>query len=216
MLTHTVFITGGTGYIGSRLIDALLERGHTVRALARRTSFEKLSTGCAYAIGDALNRSTYANQIVPADTFVHLVGTPNPSPWHAEKFRDVDLASAREAIAAARESGINHFIYVSVAHPAPLMGAYIAARMEAELLLRESGMKATILQPWYVLGPGHRWPLLLLPFYWIGALLPPTRAAAGRLGLVTIGQMIRALVDAVQHPPAKVRTLTVPDIRRFG
>ncbi|MBA3560476.1 MAG: NAD-dependent epimerase/dehydratase family protein [Gemmatimonadaceae bacterium] len=36
MLTHTVFITGGTGYIGSRLIDALLADGHTVRALARR------------------------------------------------------------------------------------------------------------------------------------------------------------------------------------
>lgn len=213
-MTHTVFITGGTGYIGSRLIDALLERGHTVRALARRTSLEKLSTGCAYATGDALNRSTYASQIIPADTFVHLVGSPSPSPWHKEKFRAVDLASAREAIAAARESGIHHFIYVSVAHPAPIMADYVAARVEAEELLRDSGMKVTILQPWYVLGPGRRWPLVLLPLYWIATLLPPTRAAARRLGLVTITQMIAALVNAVQRPPAKSRTLTVPDIRR--
>jgi len=66
-----------------------------VRALARRTSLEKLSTGCAYA---------------------------------------------------------TDFIYVSVAHPAPVMSDYIAARLEAEALLRDSGMKVTILQPWYVLG----------------------------------------------------------------
>ena len=214
-MTHTVFITGGTGYIGSRLIDALLERGHTVRALARRTSLERLSTGCTVATGDALDHSTYANQITPADTFVHLVGARSPGPWDKEKFRDVDLTSAREAIAAALESGIHHFIYISVAHPAPMMADYISARLEAEALLRKSGMKTTILQPWYVLGPGRRWPLVLLPLYWLARLVPPARAAARRLGLVTITQMIAALVDAVQHPPANVRILTVPDIRGF-
>ena len=147
---------------------------------------------------------------------MHLVGSSNPGPWHKEKFRAVDLASAREAIAAALESGIYHFIYVSVAHPAPIMADYISARLEAEALLRDSGMKVTILQPWYVLGPGRRWPLILLPLYWVAILLPPTRAAARRLGFVTITQMIAALVEAVQRPPTKIRTLTVADIRRAG
>jgi uncharacterized protein YbjT (DUF2867 family) len=62
----------------------------------------------------------------------------------------------RASVSAASKAGIQHFIYVSVAHPAPVMKAYIAARSEAESLLKQSGLNSTILRPWYVLGPGHR------------------------------------------------------------
>jgi len=75
----------------------------------------------------------------------------------------VDLASIKAAVAAAVRAGVHHFIYVSVAHPAPVMHAYIAAREGGEALVRSSGIRATILRPWYILGPGHRWPYLLLP-----------------------------------------------------
>jgi len=56
-------------------------------------------------------------------------------------------------------------MYVSVAHPAPVMNAYIEPRMEVEAAIRAAGLNATILRPWYVLGPRHRWPYVLLPFY---------------------------------------------------
>jgi len=45
------------------------------------------------------------------------------------------------------------------------MRAYIAVRKECEAILAASGLTTTILRPWYVLGPGHRWPVILLPFY---------------------------------------------------
>ena len=64
----------------------------------------------------------------------------------------------------------------------PMMKAYIQVRSECEAMIRESGMNATILRPWYVLGPGHRWPYLLLPVYKIMELAagdPPGCDTAG-------------------------------------
>jgi uncharacterized protein YbjT (DUF2867 family) len=94
------------------------------------------------------------------------------------------------------------------------MRAYVEARRDAEHIIRASGIPATFLRPWYVLGPGHYWPIVLLPFYAILQRIPRTRDAALRLGFVNIEQMTRALVLAVQDPPPEVRIVEVPAIRR--
>ena len=213
---HCVFVTGGTGYVGRPLITRLLERGHEVRALVRPGSEAKLPTGCQPVFGDALDGSSYAGHIKPSDTFVQLVGVAHPNPRKAAEFRSIDLASGRGAIEAAGAAGVQHFVYVSVAHPAPVMKAYIQVRSECEATIRQSGMNATILRPWYVLGPGHRWPYLLLPMYKIMEWLPATRPGAIRLGLVTLEQMCQALVHAVETPPQGVRIVEVAQIRDPG
>lgn len=199
--------------MGSRLIPLLLARGHKIRALTRKGSETKLPSGCEIVFGNALEKESFATQISPSDTFIQLVGVAHPSPSKGEQFRAVDLVSARASVAAAAEAKIQHFIYVSVAHPAPMMKDYIAVRAEGESLLRATGMNATILRPWYVLGPGHRWPYTLLPAYWICELLPWTREGARRLGLVTLKQMLSALVRAVENPAAGTRIIEVPEIR---
>jgi uncharacterized protein YbjT (DUF2867 family) len=95
-----------------------------------------------------------------------------------------------------------------------MMKDYLTARAEGESLLRATGMNSTILRPWYVLGPGHHWPYALMPTYWICELLPPTRASARRVGLVTLNQMLSALVQAVETPTSGIRTIEVPEIRK--
>jgi len=211
--SRRVFITGGTGYLGSSLIPILLERGHRVRALVRPNSQGKVTAGCEVVSGDPLDANSYRNLIRPADTFIHLVGVPRPSPSKGEQFRAVDLVSAREAINVAAELGMRHFIYLSVAHPAPMMKSYIAVRSECEQLIHQQRLNATILRPWYVLGPGHRWPYTLLPFYKVMEWLPFTRKGAQRLGLVTLEQMVLALVEAVESPALGVRIVEVSEIR---
>jgi len=210
---RSVFITGGTGYMGQRLIPRLLERGHNVRALVRSGSEVRLPKGCTPVFGNALDSTTYASQIAPADTFVQLVGVAHPSPAKAAQFRQIDLPSGVGAVHAAKSAGIRHFIYLSVAHPAPMMHAYIAVRTECEAAIEAAGLNASILRPWYVLGPGHRWPYLLIPIYRVAEWIPPTRKGALRLELVTLEQMIRALILAVETPASGRKLMGVPEIR---
>jgi uncharacterized protein YbjT (DUF2867 family) len=214
-VARDVFVLGGTGYIGTRLIAALLFRGHRVRALTREASASRVPPGATPVPGDALSAESVTTSLRPGDTLVHLIGTPHPSPSKAAEFQRVDLASARAAATAARDGRAAHVVYVSVAQPAPIMKAYVEARAEAERAFLAAGVPATFLRPWYVLGPGHWWPVLLLPFYLAGSLLPASREGARRLGLVTIRQMLDALVWSVENPSEDAaRVLDVPAIRK--
>jgi uncharacterized protein YbjT (DUF2867 family) len=208
-----IFITGGTGYMGQRLIPRLLARGHEVRALVRPGSEKKLPAGCTPIIGNALVGATYTGQISPADIFVQLVGAAHPSPAKAAEFKRIDLPAGLAAVQAAKTAGVRHFVYVSVAHPAPTMHAYIAVRAQCEAAIESAGLDATILRPWYVLGPRHRWPYLLLPVYKFAELLPQTRNGARRLGVVTLEQMLNALTFAVENPTEGRRVFSVGEIR---
>lgn len=208
-----VFLTGASGFMGQRLGAELGRRGHKVRGLVRPGAEGRVGQGVEAVAGDALDASTYRGLVTGFDTFVQLVGVAHPSPAKAAQFRSIDLVSARAGIAAAVSAGVRHFVYVSVAHPAPVMREYIAVRTEAEESIRAAGLNATVLRPWYVLGPGRRWPLMLLPMYWLLGVLPPTRQSARRLGLVTQEQMIETMVRAVENPPAGIRVLEVAQIR---
>jgi uncharacterized protein YbjT (DUF2867 family) len=172
-----------------------------------------LPTGPTPIVGDVLSRASFTPAIAPDSVVVHLVGTPHPSPSKAAQFEAVDFVSVRECIAAAQSAGARHIVYVSVAHPARVMHAYVDARVRGEALLRESGITHTVLRPWYVLGPGHRWAYALLPAYWLLEALPSTREGARRLGMVTLAQMIAALVWAVETAGRESRVGGVPEIR---
>jgi uncharacterized protein YbjT (DUF2867 family) len=210
-----ICITGGTGYIGSRLIPVLTERGHRLTAIVRPGSEKQIADNVSQVTADPLIENSYTDSIRGCDTFIHLIGVPHPSPAKAAQFRAIDLPSIRVAVKAARDAGIRHFIYLSVAQPAPMMEDFIAVRAEGEALLRACEMNGTFVRPWYVLGPGHWWPYAILPFYWIAELLPPTRESAKRLGLITISQMLGALVWSVDNPANGVRILDVPKIRQL-
>ena len=215
-MQRNIFITGGTGYIGSRLVPELVRRGHTVRALVRAGSEGKLPKGATAVVGNALDGSTFAERVAPSDTFIQLVGVAHPSPSKEEEFRSIDLVSVRESVAAARAAGIEHFIYLSVAQPAPIMRAYVDVRAEGERLARGAGFRVTFVRPWYVLGPGHRWPYIILPLYWLWMLSPKSRETARRLYPVKLKQVLRALADAVDAPPEEVRIIEAPEMRESG
>ncbi len=163
-----------------------------------------------------LDAASLTPHLHAGDTVVQLVGVPKPAPWKGPQFRAVDLVAGRASIDAAKAAEVEHFVYVSVAHPAPIMKDYIAVRCECEARLNTAGLRATILRPWYILGPGHWWPVVLQPVYRLMEMIPSTWDTARRLGLVTIHDMLTALVWSIEHPPESIRVIEVPEISRLG
>src|SRR5215831_11851507 len=107
-----IFVTGATGYMGSRLVRDLVKSGQQVRALARRDA----DLPCDIVRGDALDSESYAGAVRGCEQFVHLVGVAHPAPWKEAQSHAIDLVSLREAVKAATQAGVEHFVYVSVAH----------------------------------------------------------------------------------------------------
>lgn len=207
-----VFIAGATGFLGSQLACALVARGHSVTALTRQHSVHKLPPGVCPIIGDPLQPESFASAASECETYVHLIGVHKPAPWKGAAFRAVDLLTLEAAVAIAARAPRPHFVYVSVAQPAPIMRSYIEVRQQCEAAIRDAGLTATILRPWYVMGPGRRWPLLLKPAYWAGERMGADWTR--RLGLLTQQQMLGAMTWAIENPGSRV--LEVDAIRQFG
>lgn len=215
-MNNKIFITGGTGYIGSRVIPELIKNGFEVNALVRKGSEKKLAGGCNIIFGNALDKNSYKDKVIGCDTFIHLIGVHHPGPGKKDEFKKIDLVSIEQAVPAAVDAGIKHFIYLSVAHPAPIMKDFIEVRMKGEDLIRQSGMNASFIRPWYVLGPGHYWPYVLIPFYKLFEIIPSTKESAHRLGLVKIGQMVNCITFAALNPPNGIKVYDTSAIRTFN
>jgi uncharacterized protein YbjT (DUF2867 family) len=146
---------------------------------------------------------------------VQLLGVPHPSPRKKEQFYKIDLPSVKASADAAALAGVSHFVYVSVAMTeSSIMKEFQAVRKEGEEYIRAKGLPCTFIRPWYVLGPGHWWPVLLLPVYALAQLVPSWRVKAKAFGLVSIRQMIATLVKAVEAEPKTLRVIEIAQIRK--
>ncbi len=210
-----VFITGATGYIGKRLTKLLTQRRHTVTALVRKGSEHKVPAGVNVVTGDPFDPTSFQQFIPAGSVVVQLLGVSHPSPKKAQQFKDIDLQSVKATADAASAAGAAHFIYVSVAmEPSKLMQAYQEVRKEGEAWCRYKKLNCTFIRPWYVLGPGHWWPVILLPLYGLAEIIPSWRKKARAKALVTINQMLAALVNAVEAESSSLRILEIKDIRK--
>lgn len=211
-----VFITGGTGYLGKRLINQLLKLDYEVKALCRKGSEMKLPKACIAVAGNPFDAESFQSQIPAGCTFIQLLGVPHPSPKKKHLFEIIDLASAKASVQAAKAASCKHFVYISVAQePTKIMMNYQQCRAQAENLIKDSGLKATILRPWYIIGPGHYWPLFFLPVFKMLEWLPATSARAKALRLVYLKQMLATLIKAVENPTKQgIKVVEIAEIRK--
>lgn len=210
-----VFITGGTGYMGRRLVKKLVSLGYDVTALVRKGSEDKLPKGVRAIIADPFDAASFQPWIKKGSVFVQLLGVNRPSPRKKAQCREVDLRSAKISADAALAAGASHFVYVSVAMTEwNAMKDYQQIRKEGEAYVYAKGLPCTFVRPWYILGPGHWWPLLLLPVYTLAKLKPEWHRKAKAFSLVRLGQTLRILVKAIESPAPPRRIVEVQHIKR--
>jgi uncharacterized protein YbjT (DUF2867 family) len=210
-----IFITGATGYMGSRLTKKLLQRGHKVITLVRKGSEHKVPAGAETVVADPFDANSFQQFIPKGSVFIQLLGVSHPSPKKAAQFREIDLRSVKASVDAAANAGVSHFIYVSVAmSPSKIMKAYQDVRKEGEEYCKSKGLNCTFIRPWYVLGPGHWWPVIFYPFYGIAELVPSWRKQARSKALVTIHQMLNTLVSAVETNSEVLKIAEIKNIRK--
>ncbi len=165
-----IFITGGTGYIGKRLIKALVKEGDfEIKALVRKQSAHKLPPGCEPVLGDALDSRSYLDKIPERAIFIHLVGVPPPLPAKSRNSAKLMVYRYGRRLLPAVQAHVRHFIYMSVSqYPSSIMKDYQLVRFMGEKLVKGTGIPCSFVRPWYVLGPGSWWPVMLLPFLLAG------------------------------------------------
>jgi nucleoside-diphosphate-sugar epimerase len=183
-----IAITGGTGFVGSRLIALAVEAGHKVRALTRREQIER--EHISWVRGDLENQAALASLAEGADAVIHVAGVVN-APDRAG-FARGNIEGTRNMLAAAEGAGVRRFVHVSsLAAREPEMSAYGWSKAEGDKLVEDSLLETSIVRPPAIYGPGDMEMLELFKLAKKGvALLPP----GGRISVIEVGDLGRLLL----------------------
>ncbi len=149
-----VLVTGATGYIGSRLVPRLLEKGHGVRCLARNP--EKLSLsrspGVEVVRGDVLVPESLPGALAGIDVAYYLVHSMTTS---SGAFREKDRLAAAHFARAAGEAGLQRIIYLGgLGHDGPNLSKHLRSRQETGDVLRQGPVPVTELRAAIIVGAG--------------------------------------------------------------
>jgi len=150
-----VFVTGGTGFVGNYVVEALLEEGHQVRCLVRPGSEKKLRAikDVEIVYGNILERQL-KDKIKGCNAIVHLVGIIREFPKEGITFKKLHYEATVNIVEAAKAASVKRFIHMS-ALGASIEGktAYFRTKAQAEAYVRESGLTYTIFRPSVIYGP---------------------------------------------------------------
>ena len=156
-----VFLTGGTGFIGSHILQTLLARGHQVRALTRKPGAHAAVTGVEWVAGDVADAGSLAGLADGCEAVVHLVGIIEERRSRGITFEAIHHVGTRNVVDAARSAGIKRFVNMS-ANGARANGvsAYQTTKWKAEEYVRRAGFDHyVIFRPAVIFGdPGPEHP----------------------------------------------------------
>jgi nucleoside-diphosphate-sugar epimerase len=197
-------ITGGTGFVGSHLIDAAVAAGHEVKALTRREQPER--DRVEWVAGDLGTREALESLVDGIDSIIHVAGTISAP--DAAGFERGNVAGTLAMLAAATAGGVRRFVHVSsLAAREPKLSLYGASKARAETLLMSSGLDWAMVRPPAVYGPGDRETLELFRMAKLGLMLMPPK---GRVSVIHADDLAQLLL-ALAAPTAPANILIEPD-----
>jgi len=199
-----ISITGGTGFVGSHVINAALAAGHEVRALTRRDQPPR--DRLEWISGDLADRAAVHQLVHDSDAVIHVAGVVNAP--DAAGFEAGNVAGTLAMLAAATAGGARRFVHVSsLAAREPQLSLYGASKARAEELVESSGLDWAIVRPPAVYGPGDKEMLELFKMARRGLVLLPPK---GRMSLIHVEDLARLLLSLTARGSPK-KLLIEPD-----
>ncbi|NNE24165.1 MAG: NAD-dependent epimerase/dehydratase family protein [Rhizobiales bacterium] len=194
-MTRIIALTGGSGFVGRRLIPRLTETGVTVRLLARDPArLGEQANGARIVLGDLADRKALDTLVSGADAVIHMAGAI-AAPDRAT-FDRVNVKGTASIAAIAARHGVARFVHLSsMAARQPDLSDYAASKLSGETALMEhaADMSWVILRPPAVYGPGDKATLpLIAQLIRRHALVPGT--ALNRTSLIHVDDLADALI----------------------
>lgn len=212
-----ILITGGTGYVGGRLIPLLEQRGYQVRCVARRPEFlqSRVASKTEVVAGDVLKPESLIAAMSGVDVafyLVHSMGT-------GKDFEDEDRVAARNFADAARRSGVQKIIYLGgLGDEDQELSKHLRSRQEVGKILCESGSQVIEFRASIVIGSGslsfeliralvQKLPVMICP-RWVSMPAQP----------IAIEDLLQYLLAALELPPGPSEVFEIggPDRVSYG
>jgi uncharacterized protein YbjT (DUF2867 family) len=202
-----IALTGATGYVGGRLLPALIEGGHRVRCLSRTPEriAGQVPEGVEVARADLLERSSLRGALEGASVAVYLVH----SMGSGTGFEEADRRAAQNFAAAAATAGVGHVVYLGGLGRGADLSPHLRSRQEVGEILRGSGVPVLELRASIVIGSGS------LSFEMIRALverlpvLITPRWALHKAQPIAIEDVVAYLAAAVEARPETARVYEI-------
>jgi len=207
-----VLVTGGSGFVGNRVVAELLARRHQVRALVRPGSEGKLKdlNRVEVAWGSILDEAAVAEAARGCDAVIHLVGIIREFPGRGVTFEAVHVRATKVLVDAARGAGIRRFLHMSA------LGArgrnadpYHVTNFQAEEYVRHSGLTYTIFRPSVIYGPEDQSINLFARQMRAFPLFPVIGDGLYQMQPVAVGTVAQAFALALELPATENRIYEV-------
>ena len=232
-LTKTVFVTGGTGFVGSYLIRHLLNQGYTnIRALKRPTSKMQLIQDVAdqveWVVGDVLDIIALEDGMAGVDLVFHCAAVIEFAPQEQKKMMEVNRVGTANMVNIALHAGVKKFIHVSsieslgqkdgiTFHEKTRLDDNINSGYGLSKQLGEQevwrgiaeGLNAVIVNPGVILGVGI-WDEGPLQFFKLGAKGYPLYPS-GKSGIIDVKDLTRFMVEVAESDITNERFILVSE-----
>ena len=148
-----VAVTGGTGYLGPAVVQALLDAGHEVVALEHRRPVDVADAPRLRRVaGDVGDAESLRRAFAGCEAVVHLVAIIREVPRKGVTFERVHVEGARNVVEAAKEVGVRRFLLMSANGVERADTPYFRTKLEMERLVKEAGFAWTVFRPSYIAG----------------------------------------------------------------
>lgn len=205
-------VTGGTGFVGSHVLEQALAAGVAIQALTRRPVAAGTGPQSHWIAGTLADPAALARLCEGVDAVIHIAGAVNV-PSQAD-FAAANIAGTQAVIEAAQAAGVRRFIHVSsLAAREPELSDYGWSKAGAETVVRASPLDWTIIRPPAIYGPRDADMFEMFRAAKWGVLPVPPR---GRASIIHVVDLARLLLACGQGGPDLAGALFEPDDGRAG